>query len=64
VKKRLFEPFARGRPGGTGLGLATVWQVCQANGWSVSVDSSASGTRFCVSGDMEPEMHIGEEGHG
>jgi signal transduction histidine kinase len=64
VRQRLFEPFARGRPGGTGLGLATVWQVCRANGWSVSVDSSATGTRFRVSGDMQPEMHVGGEGHG
>ncbi|HXH64083.1 MAG TPA: ATP-binding protein [Mariprofundaceae bacterium] len=64
VKKRLFEPFARGRPGGTGLGLATVWQVCRANDWSVSVDSSPAGTHFRVSGGMGPDTHEGGKGHG
>jgi two-component system, NtrC family, sensor histidine kinase PilS len=64
VKKHLFEPFARGRPGGTGLGLATVWQVCRANDWAVSVDSSAAGTRFSISGNIRPEQLKGGKGHG
>jgi len=64
VRQRLFEPFARGRPGGTGLGLATVWQVCRANGWTVDVDSGPDGTRFRVSGDIRPEQHRGGNRHG
>ncbi|MCF7821705.1 MAG: two-component sensor histidine kinase [Mariprofundaceae bacterium] len=52
VKDRLFEPFATGRPGGIGLGLATVWQVCQVNGWQVAVEPIAGGSRFIIRGEL------------
>jgi signal transduction histidine kinase len=44
--EQVFEPFFRGREaldrqiGGTGLGLALVWQVMKAHGGSVSVAST------------------------
>lgn len=52
MKGRLFEPFATGRPGGVGLGLATVWQVCQVNGWQVEVEAVDGGSRFIVRGEL------------
>ncbi len=39
VRDSLFEPFSSARAGGSGLGLATVWQVCRANGWEVQADN-------------------------
>ncbi|MDQ6954090.1 MAG: ATP-binding protein [Mariprofundaceae bacterium] len=51
LQAQVFEPFASHRIGGTGLGLATVWQVCQANHWQVSADSHAGTTIFCVRGE-------------
>jgi len=48
MQTQLFEPFASQRTGGTGLGLATVWQVCQANQWHIDVDSNSEVTTFCV----------------
>lgn len=48
VRRHLFEPFVTDRDGGIGLGLATVWQVCRANGWAIDVDSSRQGTTFTV----------------
>jgi len=47
----MFEPFASQRAGGTGLGLATVWQVCQANHWQIDVESNAETTTFRVRED-------------
>ncbi len=52
MKGRLFEPFATGHASGIGLGLATVWQVCQANGWNIEVQDVAGGSRFIVRGDV------------
>jgi len=52
MKGRLFEPFATGRPGGVGLGLATVWQVCQVNGWQVEVKPISDGSCFVIRGEM------------
>jgi len=48
MRTQLFEPFASQRAGGTGLGLATVWQVCQANQWQIDVESDAETTTFRV----------------
>jgi len=59
LQTQLFEPFASHRVGGTGLGLATVWQVCQANQWQISVESNGETTTFCVRGD-----HVEREEHG
>ncbi|MCK5307692.1 MAG: HAMP domain-containing histidine kinase, partial [Zetaproteobacteria bacterium] len=52
IKGRLFEPFASGRSGGVGLGLATVWQVCQVNGWQVEVEPVTGGSRFIIRGEL------------
>ncbi len=49
VRNRLFQPFASGREGGTGLGLAFVDRVVKTHRGSVSVRSAAgSGTEFTV----------------
>jgi len=53
IRKNLFEPFVASKPGGWGLGLATVWQVCQVNGWRIEFESNAQGTRFVVRGRNE-----------
>ncbi len=50
IQQHLFEPFVASQPGGWGLGLATVWQVCLANDWRIRFDSSAKGTRFTIVG--------------
>ncbi|MFQ5581907.1 MAG: nitrogen regulation protein NR(II) [Mariprofundaceae bacterium] len=64
MKGKLFKPFVSGRTDGIGLGLATVWQVCQANGWNVDVDSDQQGSHFKVSGSiMHGRMTVGEQ-HG
>lgn len=50
IRHNLFEPFVTGHPGGFGLGLATVQQVCKANGWEISVKSLKYGTCIRVTG--------------
>ena len=52
MKEHLFEPFATGRETGVGLGLATVWQVCQVNGWKAEVEDVPGGSCFMVRGYM------------
>ncbi len=63
ARDSLFEPFASARMGGVGLGLATVWQVCRANGWEVDVsdavwEDGGKGAVFMVRGGTP------EDGHG
>lgn len=58
LKDSLFEPFASLNPGGTGLGLATVWQVCQANNWLISHKRSQSKTIFEVEGSIRHEETV------
>ncbi|MDQ6960984.1 MAG: ATP-binding protein [Mariprofundaceae bacterium] len=53
IQARLFEPFIS--QSGIGLGLATVWQVCQANTWHVSFETSKEGTCFTIEGFLENE---------
>ncbi|WP_018294234.1 ATP-binding protein [Mariprofundus ferrooxydans] len=53
VQEKLFEPFVSGRATGIGLGLATVRQVCDVNGWSVSVRQEDGLVCFCVSALIE-----------
>jgi len=64
LKSRLFEPFVSGRSRGVGLGLATVQQVCRANGWLIDVMSKDGMTCFnvtCLSSDFTvPERDSGD----
>jgi signal transduction histidine kinase len=65
MKDTLFQPFQTGHKQGTGLGLATVWQVCQANSWQVSIDEAlTTGACFIVKGATQPTQDKGEEEHG
>ncbi|MEX2583198.1 MAG: HAMP domain-containing sensor histidine kinase [Gemmatimonadota bacterium] len=49
VRDTLFEPFVtHGKQEGTGLGLAIVKAFTERQGGSVSVDTSAAGTRFML----------------
>ncbi len=48
IEHNMFEPFSSWRHGGIGLGLATVWQACQANGWQISYRHQQGFTVFCV----------------
>ncbi len=60
IRKKLFEPFQTTRKQGTGLGLATVWQVCQVNGWSISLDKTIhDGTCFVIA--FQPSLSIQQE---
>ncbi len=57
VRAHVFEPFVSNKTDGMGLGLATVWQVCQANGWSVAVDNvgrqgGRKGAIFTLTGSL------------
>jgi len=59
IRAHLFEPFASERVGGTGLGLATVWQVCQANKWQIDVQSDAETTMFRIWDDSTGRERYG-----
>ena len=48
LRKNLFEPFATGRPDGTGLGLALVREIAEAHGGSVRVVHRSDGTTFVL----------------
>jgi len=55
IHDSLFEPFVTGRSSGIGLGLATVKQVCIANGWTVSVQTHDGRVCFQVVGQVNEE---------
>jgi signal transduction histidine kinase len=48
IREHLFEPFATGRPDGTGLGLALVREVADAHGGNASVEHREDGTTFIL----------------
>lgn len=56
IRDKLFEPFVTGRSSGIGLGLATVRQVCAANGWRVKLDTDAGRVCFQISGPVQTDM--------
>jgi len=58
IRNHLFEPFVTSKKGGWGLGLAMVWQVCQANGWEIAFEHTGHGTRFIVRGGSEAESDM------
>lgn len=52
MRNTIFEPFRTGSKQGTGLGLATVWQVCHINHWDISIDDGIEdGACFMVIGN-------------
>jgi signal transduction histidine kinase len=56
IREHLFEPFATGRPDGTGLGLAFVREVAEAHGGSASVQHRNDGTTFTLEIPMGPHQ--------
>jgi len=50
IRERIFEPFVSGRRGGSGLGLATVHQVCLANDWKLGEENRKGGACFHIIG--------------
>ena len=61
IRDSLFEPFVTGRSNGIGLGLATVKQVCMANGWEVSVQNDAGEVCFQVAGPLNIGRSAGDD---
>jgi len=53
MRESIFEPFVSGRSSGIGLGLATIKQVCKANGWLIDVDCAAGMVRFQIKGAIQ-----------
>lgn len=49
VREKLFEAFNSDKPGGTGLGLASVKKLAGEMGGAIAVDTGTGGTTFTVS---------------
>jgi len=65
IKDTLFQPFQTGHKTGVGLGLATVWQVCQANHWKVFIDDNIKGGAcFVVQGSISHDLESLGDNHG
>ncbi|MBN4060591.1 hypothetical protein JYT78_00825 [bacterium AH-315-I20] len=65
IKDTLFQPFQTGHKTGIGLGLATVWQVCQANHWKVFIDANIKdGACFVVQGSISHDLVSLGDNHG
>ncbi len=64
IEHNMFEPFSSLRHGGIGLGLATVWQACQANDWQISYRHQQERTVFRVCSATEHQkaafLHTGK----
>ncbi len=57
MRKKLFEPFQTTRRQGTGLGLATVWQVCQVNHWNITLDEEVhDGCCFVITSQPQSSL--------
>jgi signal transduction histidine kinase len=48
LRPRLYEPFASGRPDGTGLGLAVCARIVRAYGGSLSHEDRAGGGTIAI----------------
>ena len=48
VKPRLFEPFASGKPSGTGIGLALSRRIARAHGGDLVLEHTAEGASFLL----------------
>ncbi|MDQ7005154.1 MAG: ATP-binding protein [Ghiorsea sp.] len=65
IQDTLFQPFQTGYKTGMGLGLATVWQVCQANTWKINIDESiVDGACFIIQGSINNDFKTLGEHHG
>ncbi|HIP06615.1 MAG TPA: hypothetical protein EYG66_01915 [Mariprofundaceae bacterium] len=65
MRNTLFQPFQTGHKAGVGLGLAIVWQVCQANHWQISIDDNITdGACFIVQGSVGNDLQNAEVEYG
>lgn len=68
VRARLFEPFASGRPGGAGLGLALARRIVVLHGGAVVLEPRDGGGTVArvtlPSGDSDPESNKNEKAAG
>ena len=63
MRNSLFEPFQTSSKHGTGLGLATVWQVCLENHWTIDIDYTiVDGACFIVSESRTKQANEGTNG--
>ena len=56
MREKLFEPFASASTHGIGLGLATVKQACDVNGWLIDMNCDAGQVCFNVRGSIKAEV--------
>jgi len=61
LQARMFQPFVSGGASGIGLGLSTVKQVCDLNGWIVAVDGHEGLVCFTITGAMHAVQKSEEE---